>query len=754
MLKKLLPVFLILINFSIFANTQADVFIGTSNSRWMLGPYAARPFGMVQVGPDNQDAVWMGGYEYTKSSVRTFSHIHAWTMGGLGIMPTTADPVYTNPSSDAPFLGANAGYHSRIDKDSEIGRPGYYSAYLIDHQTRAEMTATTRTSFFKFSFDTEKQKKILIDLEIPAEGAYQYKVVDSGFKVVSQYEIEGYAKCKGGLWALWNDWTLHFVIRFDKPLDSFEVYNNGHVSKIEDSFKGKRNIVGIVNFSDIDVLKIQTGISLVDIAGARNNLNEETKGFKWNFESAVNDAANEWNNLLGKIKIEGGTQEDQIKFYTNLYRGYAGKQTWSDVDGRYRDPDEKVQTTSPGTMMYGGDAFWNSYWNLNGLWSIITPEIVDNWVNTQMELFKHTGWTGKGPTGLEYSGIMEGSHELALMVAACQKGIRKDPEYIYTAVKKMVTKEGVYNYLKKCVGNPGLKTYRRYGFMPTSRSTANKTLDYAYDDWCAAQLAMKIGNQEDYNFFLKHSENWRNGFHPETKWATPRKLTGKWISNFDEFSVKHWIEGNSWQYSWYVPHNVPGLVEFKGKELFNTRLEYGFEKSKIHKFAAHALDRTAGQSAEYYINHGNQVNMQAAWLFNFSGKPWLTQKYTREIMNSYYGATPIHGWEGDEDEGQMGSWYVMSAMGLFEMDGGTAVEPMIEIGSPLFSKITISLNQEYYEGKEFVIEVENNSPENIYVQSAFLNGVKLNEPRFPFKELARGGILKLKMGGTPNYEAF
>lgn len=233
-----------------------------------------------------------------------------------------------------------------------------------------------------------------------------------------------------------------------------------------------------------------------------------------------------------------------------------------------------------------------------------------------------------------------------------------------------------------------------------------------------------------------------------------RDSLGNWDPDFDVFSNKGFIEGNSWQYSWYVPHDIPGLVDFLGKDLFNSRLEEGFIKSEKHKFAAHVFDRTTGQSAEFYINQGNEVNMCTPFLFNYSGKPWLAQKWSRAILDSFYGSTPYHGWEGDEDEGQMGGWYVMSALGLFEMNGGVSLKPELELSSPLFNKITIRLDPGYYKGKTFTIEARNNSKENIYIQKAYLNGKELKQPRIPFAAIVSGGTLLLEMGDKPKFDCF
>lgn len=728
-----------------------DMFIGTSNSRWMLGPYAQVPFGMVQLGPDNQDNVWMGGYEWSISNISGFSHIHAWTMGGLMMMLSTTDIAIGNPSSDSPYQGANAGYHSRILKESEMASPGYYRATLYDSDVDAEMTATTHCGAHRYTFHKELDARILIDLLFPTEWDYGFSVSDASITKTSPSEIEGYADCQSGPWSWWNEYKLHFVLKFSKDFKSVNCWNNGNILYGVDSIRGKDDIGAFVTFDieDGESVTVCSGLSLVSIDQARLNLETEVGPLGYDFDKVRCHARDVWNRLLGRVKVYGGTEKDKVKFYTNLYRAFAGKQTWSDVNGKYIDAMEREQTLNHGAM-YGGDAFWNTYWNLNGLWSVVAPEIIDNWVTTQLEMFKHTGWTCKGPTGLEYSGIMEGSHEIALMVAAYQKGIRKDGDDIFKAALKNVTESGSEHPGGGYAGNPELDIYIKYGYMPKEYGVISKTLDYAFDDWCVSQMAYATGNDKIGNELEKRSGNWRNAFNPETGFVTMRDKSGAWDPDFNAFSNIGFIEGNSWQYSWYVPHGVKDLVKMLGADRFNKRLEEGFEKSERHRFAAHAFDRTSGQTAEFYINQGNEVNMCTPYLFNYSGKPWLAQKWSRAIMDSFYGSTPYHGWEGDEDDGQMSAWFVMSALGLFEMDGGCSIDPGFDIGSPLFKKITIMLDERYFPGKTFTIEAKGNSKTNVYVQEARLNGKKLSEPKIKFKDIVKGGTLTLEMGPKPS----
>jgi len=728
-----------------------DVFTGTSNSRWMLGPYASVPYGMVELGPDNQASGWMGGYEYSIMNVSGFSHIHAWTMSGLRIMPAMQDFTKTDGAPDRPYMGASAGYHSRIEKATEKASPGYYSCFLYDAHCKAEMTATTRCGFHKYTFDKAGEARIILSLLFPAED--QAVIRDAKINKVSYSLIEGYANTI--VPATKNqEYILYFSIHFSKPFKSMGGWVNDSIVDNTSQIVGAGDVAAFVNYSTKvgEPVMIKVGLSLVDLDGARNNLKSELDNYGWDFEKVVLAAKNKWNDLLSKIKVDG-READKKKFYTNLYRSFA-KQTWNDADGRYCDPFENIQQLPKGQDIYGGDAFWNTYWNFNTILSLITPNIMNNWVTTQLELFKHTGWTNNGPTGLEHTRVMGVTHEIALMVAAYQKGIRNyDVNQLWEAVRHNATEQG--KKLDK-TGNAGMEfldIYNKLGYVPYDVSRrSSRTLDYSFTDFCTAQLAKALGKTEDYSFFLKRSNNWKNQFNPDVKWQMPRDSKGNWKTDNNIFSGELWSEGNAWQYSFYVPHDIPGVVQLMGKDLFNQRLEEGFEKSEQFMFAAPALDRMQSKIFEYYINHGNEVNMQAAYLFNFSGKPWLTQKYSRAIMNSYYGDTPYHGWEGDEDEGQMGGWFVISSIGLFEMNGGVIDSSKVELTAPLFRKITISLDPNYYQGKEFVITTENNTLENIYIQSATLNGKPLNKSWIYFKDIVNGGILNYVLGSKPNTE--
>ena len=618
---------------------------------------------------------------------------------------------------------------------------------LDDYQIRSELTSTTRCGFQRHTFPKAKQARILFDLETPTE--YGYVVLDAKITKVSDTEIEGYSTQRSTTWAKWNDYKVHFVVKTSKPFSSMGGWVGGKIQQDIKEIAGKGDIGVFLNYSTSkgEVIQVKTGISLVSIEQARLNLKTETKEFGWDFDACRTLAGMTWNALLSRIEVVGGTEVDKVKFYTNLYRAYCARTIWSDVNGKYVDMYEKVQQIEdPDSPVYGCDAFWNTFWNLNQLWVLSTPDTASKWVRSLLEINDKGGWLPKGPTGIEYSSIMVASHEIALIVAAWQAGIRNfDVDKAYAACRHIQTEPGKPHPGGGHVGNRNLAAYLEHKYVPQGKGATSNTMEYAYDDWCVAEFARALGKMDDHKTFLARSGYWRNVFDANQGFIRPRKPDGSWVEPFDPYRTRGFVEGNAWQYTWFVPQDVHGLVAAMGRERFVKRLNEGMTKSAVTRFNA-PHDRMASVP----INHGNQPTMQVAYLFNYAGAPWLTQKWSRAILEKYYGHTPVEGWPGDEDQGQGGAWFVMSAMGLFQIDGGCRVKPIYEITSPLFNRAVIHLDKRYYRGKTFVIEAQNNSKKNVYIQSATFNGKPLNRCWLYAWEVTGGGTLKLVMGPKPN----
>ena len=751
-MQKLILLLVMLLYSNLYSQEKEPVdyvnpLLGTSSSRWMLFPGPCLPFGMVKLSPDNMDPTGMldAGYEYTTESISGFSNVHSWIMSGFINMPTTGEIKIKSGTEANP----DEGYRSKFSHDNEEASTGYYSVYLDDYNIKAELTATTRTGFQRYTFPKSSDAHILFDLQIPEET--DVKIISAEIVKVTDTEIIGFVKRVNNM----NDYTLYFVSQFDKPFNSLTGWKDNEIQHdIEKiSVNGNIDIGALVNFSteENEVVLMKTAISYVSIDQARLNMEVETKSFGWDFDAVHQNARDEWSKILNTVKVEGGSEKDKVKFYTGLYRSYSSRTLYSDVNGKYMDMYENTQQLAdPESPVYGSDAFWNTFWNLNQLWSLVTPDVTNKWVKSLLEIYDKGGWLPKGPAGIEYTGVMVASHGVPLIVGAYQKGIRNyDIAKAYRAIREVQMNPGGKHDSGGTVGNLELEPYMKMGFIPMEKGHVSNTLEYAYDDWSVAQIAKSLGKTEDYSYFMQRSQNYKNVFDPSTGYFRPKHIGGPWLKHFspiskavgkeDSFGGKDFKEGNAWQYSFFVPHDVKGIINLIGVDEFNKRLDEGFELSRPNFVSA-------------YINHGNQPNMQAAWLFNYSRKPWLTQKWVREILENYYGAGHLDGYPGDEDQGQMGSWYVMGAIGLFQVDGGVSTEPVYEIASPLFEKTTIQLDDKYYSGKEFVIIANNNSKTNKYIQSATLNGKVLNNFWIYHSELVKGGELVLEMGSVPNKE--
>ncbi|WP_303919019.1 GH92 family glycosyl hydrolase [Draconibacterium sediminis] len=728
-----------------------DTRIGTAHSRWMIAPGSWMPFSMVKISPDNQNSGWQAGYQPTFESIGCFSHIHEWTMAGLGMMPTNGELQIQVGDQFEP----DSGYRSRIDKSNEESPLGYYKVFLTDTKIEAEVTATTRCSFQRYTFPKEQDGRVMIDLHIPAE--YDYLLKEVEIKQVNATRIEGRSHQISPRPTVWSndadqEYTVNFVIEFDQPIKKVGGWKNDKIfeSKII-SGKDLKDAGVYVEFDTkkSNVVQVRTGISLVSIENAAENLeNEITKPFGWSYEAVVENQKNSWNSYLSRIHIETDNRLEKVRFYSNFYRSMC-RNTWSDVNGEWIAPDEtKQKFSNPDHLALGCDAFWNTFWNLNQFWNLVTPEWSSKWVNSQLAMYDVNGWLAKGPAGMEYIPVMVAEHEIPQMVSAWQMGIRDfDSEKAFEAMKKMQTTPAT-QVAGGFAGNRDLVAYMKYKYVPSDLGRFSNTLEYSYDDWCLGQFAKALGKEDDYNIFNDRGSWWKNAFNTETGYAQLRDSKGDFEDPFDPFQTgrnHHYVEGNAWQLSYFVPQDVPELANFIGADKFVKRLNWGFKASEPLRYNA-----PNDQYWDYPVVQGNQQSMHFAFLFNWVGKPWLTQHWSRSIIEKYYGTGAANAYLGDEDQGQMSAWLVMASIGLFQTDGGCRVEPVYEIASPLYEKIVIDLGERYGRGQTFEITAKNASRKNKYVQSARLNGKDLNSFLFPASELLKGGKLELEMGAQPN----
>jgi predicted alpha-1,2-mannosidase len=750
-----------------------DVFMGTAHSRWMIAPGPWMPFGMVKIAPDNQPECWCSGYDYTHEYIDCFSHIHEWTMAGLGMMPTVG-PLRTHPGLDG------AGYSSRFDKSTEHGGIGFYDVFLKDSGIKVELTATTRASLQRYTFPASDKARVMIPFLLPNE--YRTHILSATVRRTGANEIEGSIKTDvPGPYGCDQNYTLHFVSQFDRPFEALGGWENRAGTNVVIrpgrtwSFDGLNDWQGPELFSNVqdlamsgdcgafvnlktdagEPIEIRTGISLVSIDNARQNLKKELSGpFGWNFAAVVQNQRGVWNDLFNRVEIETPNAREKTRFYSNIYRAFSGRNIWSDVNGQWVDPDGHVQKLrKPQNVMLGCDALWTTFWNLNPLMNLMAPDWSARWTKSELQLYEKCGWLAKGPAGLKYISVMVAEHEIPLMVAAYQAGIPGlGPEEILAAAVKMQTSMPQSTPGGGKVGNENLAGYLKYGYVPVDgplKGHPSNTFEYAYDDWTVAQLALALGHKDLAMKFFARSQNWHNSFDVETGFARPRKSDGEWRTPFQPMGEPSgptdFTEANAWQYTWFVPQDVPGLISAMGRDRFIDRLNGAFEAMVRARFNA-----TTGINQNYQINQGNETCMHVSWLFNWAGEPWLTEKWTHDILEAYYGYNPADAYLGDEDQGQMASWFNMCAMGMYQTDGGCRIDPIYEIATPLYPKIVIHLSKKYYGGKTFTIEARNLSPENIYIQSATFNGKPLDQWWIRQRDVLKGGDLVLNLGPEPN----
>ena len=514
---------------------------------------------------------------------------------------------------------------------------------------------------------------------------------------------------------------------------------------------------------------LKVAISYVSVEQARKNMLAELSG--WDFEQVKQSSFSEWNDWLGKIEVEGGSREQQIKLYTDLWHALLGRHVVSDADGHYMDMTadfpriRQIPLGDEGKPLYNHhnfDAWWGSHWSLDILWSMAYPEVMDDFCNTMIDMYRNGGLIPRGPSGGNYTYVMIGDPAASFFASAYNKGIRNyNAELAYEGLRKNAFVGGIRDHAGyehgKTAHSGGMKYYEERGYVPDGRKDvegmhttgASMTLEYAYQDWCLAQMAKTMGKLQDYEFFMKRSKNYRNLWNPESGYMQPRGEDGNWLPCFDPLELTEkggFCESNSAIYSHYVPHDMAGLIElYGGAGQYIKRLNANFEKSEPYGFF-----RSNKTKEGNWTDYGNQPGTGMAHLFSYAGAPWLTQKWVRKVKAAYSDVTPYGGYRDDEDQGQMGALGVLMAIGLFEVDGGCAEKPFYEITSPLFDKVTIHLDNRYYSGKTFQIITKGNSTDNMYIQNASLNGKKWNKCWFYHEDFIKGGTLELKLGAKPN----
>lgn len=738
--------------------------VDAAHSRFFYFSSASRPFGMVNLSPDMVlKGTWNTGYRYNEDTIKVFSHIHCWELSGIPVLPTTG--VFKGQ------LGPD-NYGSSYSHQQEIARPGYHKVVLKDYGVTAELSSTTRVGFHKYTYPKSSASHILFDFTTMLGSS---ETQSARVKKISNQSIEGEVTMAATIRRP-KPITVYFVTDFDKPFESFNGWQDGKLTGVQEQVSGSHNGV-YVSFATTanEVRQMKVAISYVSIEEARKNMQAELP--HWDFNRIVKESSNEWNEWLSRIQVEGGTLTEQRRFYTDLWHALQGRRIVSDASGTYIDntgtQPRKRQVPlgangKPKFNEYNSDSFWGAQWSLNTLWHLVYPEVTESFINSLLLMYDDGGLIPRGPSGGNYTYVMTGAATTPFIVSAYLKGIRGfDIAKAYEGMRKdhfpggMMSKVG---YEHTTFKGGGIEEYMELGYVPYPLSKikygfhmdgATQTLEYAYQDYALAQMAKVLGKKEDYELFSKRALNYQNVFNKDTGWMWTRNREGKWNQPIDILQYEHGFEeGNAAQYTWWVPHDVKGLINMMGgAEVFANKLNRSFLEARTHSFVSGKSENPTNQELlrRVYINYGNQPCMQTPFLFNYAGKPWLTQYWTRQLIDSVYsGISPQKGYSGDEDQGLMGSLAVLLKIGLFSTNGGTSEKPFYEISSPVFNKITIKLDPRYYPGKEFVIVARNNAPGNVYIRKASLNGISWNQPWFLHDTLVKGGKLVLDMDARPN----
>ncbi|MBR5481132.1 MAG: GH92 family glycosyl hydrolase [Bacteroidaceae bacterium] len=744
--------------------------LGTVHSRWFVYTPASEPFGLAKLGAStngtygNKDGWEAVGYEDGHTSIDGFPCLHEFQVGGVALMPITGE-AKTKPGL---LENPEEGWRSSFQKTDEVADAGYYSVVLQDYGVRAELTATARVGYQRYTFPASEDSHIL--LNIGNRQGESGAVRDARIEVIDPQTVQGYVVTEPEYVKKYQKGAsvpMYFYACFDTPFETTSVAYQDSVWREGNMIQGPGALM-LLNYKTSQGQQIvaKIGLSYTSVENARLNL--ETEAENLTFDEAREQTQDKWREQLGRIRVQGGTQDSRVKFYTGLYHCLLGRGLASDVNGAYPCNDGTVgqialdKDGKPVHNHYNTDAIWGGYWNLTPLWALAYPEYYSDFISSQLLVYQDAGWLGDGIACSKYvSGVGTNMVSIA-MAGAYQSGIRNyDIEKAYEASLKNelewqdriegAGKTDVGQFVK--LGYVPFDTSVFYGTHPGgSQFSASHTLEYSFSAYAVAQWAKALGKDDDYARLMELSRGWEKLFNDSLKLIHPRNAEGQFIDNFNPLeSWRGFQEGNSMQYTFFVPQNPSGLVGRVGKDLFNHRLDSIFTVARDLVFGGgKVVNAFSGLASPY--NHGNQPSLHISWLFNFSGKPWLTQKWTRLICDEFYGVTGEHGYGygQDEDQGQLGSWYVLAAMGLFDVQGGVCQRPTYQLGSPQFERIEIDLKGHQNAGRKFVIETKGNGPGQYYVQSATFNGKPFDQCWLYRDELYKGGKLELQMGAEPN----
>lgn len=699
------------------ADSHGHVFVG-----------ANVPFGGVQVGPNNFDQGWdwCSGYHYSDSIVRGFSQLHlsGTGIGDLGdilVMPAIGKRL----TEVGKVKDISNGYASEYSHSTEKVSPGYYKVVLEKYNIKVELTATERVAFHRYTFPKSQEARIILDL---GEGISD-KPVKTYLRMINKTTFEGYRYSKG--WA--KDQREYFTLELNKPVKNFALYSDG--KEVNGTETEGTIVKGFLEFETTkdEVVLMKIGISPVSMAGGLKNMKAEVAG--WDFDNVLTTAQDKWRNAISNVSIKTNDLAKKRIFYTAVYHSMFAPNLFCDVDGAYRGADFKIYK-NPGYKTYTVFSLWDTYRAAHPLFTLTAPDRVSDMVNTLLAIYKEQGklpvWHLRGAE----TNCMVGYSAVPVVVDACLKGFKNiDINLAYDAVK--TTAMGNFER--------GVKDIMELGYIPADKvkESVARSMEYAISDWAIAQLAKKLNKEEDYSYFMKRSNTFKEYFDKETKFMRGKLKSGEWSTPFDPVSAKHrnndYCEGNGWQYLWLVPQNPEGLIDLMGgEEPFTKKLDELFSmSSELEKDASADITGMIGQYA-----HGNEPSHATAYLYAYAGEQYKTAKLTHQINTTLY-TDKKDGIAGNEDCGQMSAWYIFSSIGFYSVNPASG---MYVFGSPLFEEVNISLPA----NKQFVVKANGVSDTNIYIQSVTLNGKPYSKSFITHKDIVAGGELVFVMGSTPN----
>ncbi|MFC5045562.1 GH92 family glycosyl hydrolase [Aquimarina hainanensis] len=704
--------------FTSFVNT----FIGTDGPGNTY-PGATVPFGMVQLSPDIGIPGWdrIAGYYYQDSIISGFSHMHLSGTGAGDLYDILIMPV--NSRFSKRIKENNYKPFSVFSHASEAATPGYYTVQLKSYGIQAEMTATARTGIHRYTFPKDSASQLHIDLGYALNWD---KAVDTYIKVVDDTTIEGYRISTG--WA--KEQRVYFVIKISKPFKKYTLYNDETTVKTH-ARGSNTKIVLTYETGEQEPILLKTGISTASIEGAYASINKEAPHN--NFEQYKHEADSLWNKQLQKVHITTDDLDQKTIFYTMMYQSMLAPTLLSDHRGEYKGANGRVMQAK-GYERYDTFSLWDTYRAAHPLYTLLHSDRVSDMVQSLVAHYQETGtlpvWSMQG----NETNMMIGYHAVPVLVDAYLKGIESvDAELL----------------LEACIQSAGdttrqIPAYRKLGYVPISEEnedwSVSKTLEYAYDDWCIAQLAKSLQRENVYKTFTQRAENWKQLFDSVSRFMRPKYENGKFIEKFSPREyTPYFCESNAWQYFWSVPHDIETLIQTTGgKEAFEAKLDSLFTLKPLPEDKLPIF--STGMIGQYV--HGNEPSHHVGYLYNYVGKPWKTQRIIRKILENQYKNEPA-GHCGNEDCGQMSSWYVLSSLGFYPVNPAQGIYAM---GTPLFDEAIVQLSDE----KTFTIKTIDNSKENKYIQRMLLNGKEMDRLYLTHKEIMAGGEIICYMGPEPN----